>query len=222
MAARGTAASFCSTGQSQPPLLGEPPWGQGKGGGRRGSSVGQVRSCWGARHCFVCACRRGATGSTSARTNISAVCGLQPTCPQAGICSRYPCASPLAWLTLSCLQGPPPHTPSQDGMVSVGRSGWRWATCSSQKTQPSGRGVGGRALADSGHPLSFLPFPLESSSWRRPSSCHFPQPSGTAPGHIFGISWALTGLFERKNSLNVTKGERAEGPCMRVRVDGQG
>lgn len=62
-----------------------------------------------------------------------------------------------------------------------------------------------RALADLGHPLSFLPCPLENSSWSLLPAP--PQPSGRAPGHIFAICWALTGLFERKNSLNVTKGE---------------
>lgn len=86
--------------------------------------------------------------------------------------------------------------------------------CRSLKTpptnQPTKRAGGGQAEPQS-CPLSFLPCLLENSSWSLLSSCHVPQPPGRAPGHIFGRSWALTGLFERKNSLNVTKGERAKG-----------
>lgn len=39
--------------------------------------------------------------------------------------------------------------------------------------------------------------PLKNGSWSRPPLPQ--QPPGRAPGHIFAISWALTGLFERKN-----------------------
>lgn len=78
-----------------------------------------------------------------------------------------------------------------------------------QSTNQTRRGWAGRA---SESPAAFLLLCLlENSSWSLLSPCHVPQPPGRAPGHIFGRGWALTGLFERKNSLNVTEGERAKG-----------